>query len=90
MYKHLCLPVWPFGGPFMFYAIIFGEANTIIIILLSDSLDMCTVGFAYRFIHYAVMVASSVQTLRRNVTCIEQRSLDNFRQSSNASTKKMD
>lgn len=40
-----------------------GEANTIIIILLSDSLDKCTVGFAYLFIHYAVIVACSVQTL---------------------------
>lgn len=26
-----------------------GEANTIIIILLSDSLDKCTVGFAYLY-----------------------------------------
>lgn len=65
-----------------------GEANTIIIILLSDSLDMCTVGFAYLFIHYAVLVACSVQTLRRNV--IEQRSHVNFCQSSSASTKKID
>lgn len=66
---------------------------------LHDKVDLCMGCVHYirdckknrRGVHYCSSYFScmkSKNTLRRNV--IEQRSLDNFRQSSNASTKKID